>query len=54
MHGEKDEVVPFASVESFAERSGIDFIPFPNADHRFSNPKLMTEAIQYTEAFFEC
>lgn len=54
MHGEKDEVVPFASVEAFADKNGIDFIPFPNADHRFSNPKLMTEAIQYVEAFLEC
>ncbi|MBR5947644.1 MAG: alpha/beta fold hydrolase [Clostridia bacterium] len=54
MHGEKDEVVPFAAAQTFAERNGIDFIPFPNADHRFSDPKLMTEAIQYIEAFFEC
>lgn len=54
MHGEKDEVVPFDSVREFSERNGIDFIPFPNADHRFSNPKHMTEAIQYIEAFFVC
>ena len=54
MHGEKDEVVPFAAAQDFAERNGIDLIPFPNADHRFSDPKLMTEAIQYIEAFFEC
>ena len=53
MHGEKDEVVAFAAAEAFAENNGIDFIPFPNADHRFSDPKLMTEAIQYVEAFFE-
>lgn len=52
MHGEKDEVVPFAPVEAFAERNQIDFIPFEKADHRFSDPKLMTEAIQYVEAFF--
>ena len=53
MHGEKDEVVPFEASRGFAEKNGIDFIPFPNADHRFSDPKLMTEAIQYVEAFFE-
>lgn len=53
MHGEKDEVVPFAASSEFAERNGIDLISFPNADHRFSDPKLMTEAIQYVEAFFE-
>lgn len=53
MHGNKDEVVPFDAVSRFAERSQIDFIPFPNADHRFSDPKQMTEAIQYVEAFFE-
>ncbi|MBR6006372.1 MAG: alpha/beta fold hydrolase [Clostridia bacterium] len=52
MHGEKDEVVPFAAAKAFAEKNGIDFIPFPSADHRFSDPKLMTEAIQYVEAFF--
>ena len=53
MHGERDELVPFAASEAFAEKNGIDFIPFPTADHRFSDPKLMTEAIQYVEAFFE-
>ena len=54
IHGEKDEVVPIAAVEAFAERNGVDFIPLPKGDHLFSNPKLMTEAIQYVEAFFEC
>lgn len=53
MHGEKDEVVPFSAAEEFASKNGIDFIPFPAADHRFSDPKLMTEAIQYVEAFLE-
>lgn len=53
MHGEKDEIVPFEAVSAFAERNGIDLIPFPAADHRFSDPKLMTEAIQYVEAFLE-
>lgn len=53
MHGEKDEVVPFSASREFAERNGIDLIAFPNADHRFSDYKLMTEAIQYVEAFFE-
>ena len=52
MHGERDEVVPFAAAEEFAKKNGIDFVPFPAADHRFSDPKLMTEAIQYVEAFF--
>lgn len=53
MHGERDELVPFGASERFAEKNGIDFIPFPKADHRFTDPKLMTEAIQYVEAFFE-
>ena len=54
IHGARDEVVPFEAVEGFAERNGIDLIPLTNADHLFSNPKLMTEAMQYVEAFFEC
>ena len=53
MHGEKDEVVPFAASKAFAEKNGIDFVPFPKADHRFSDPKLMTEAIQYVEVLFD-
>lgn len=53
MHGERDELVPFAAAERFSEKNGIDFIPFEKADHRFTDPKLMTEAIQYVEAFFE-
>lgn len=52
LHGENDEVVPCGDSEEFAKRNGMDFIPFPKADHRFSDPKLMTEAIQYVEAFF--
>ena len=54
IHGDKDEVVPFAAVEAFAGKNGIDFIPIENGDHLFSNPKLMTEAIQYAEAFLGC
>ena len=52
MHGSNDEVAPFESSRLFAEANGIDFIEFPKADHRFSDQKLMTEAIQYVEAFF--
>lgn len=54
LHGDRDEVVPFASVRDFAARNGIDFIPIEKGDHLFSNPKLMTEAVQYVEAFFGC
>lgn len=52
MHGTDDEVAPFESSRLFAEQNKIDFIEFPKADHRFSNQKQMTEAIQYIEAFF--
>jgi hypothetical protein len=52
LHGTKDEVVPFADSQSFADSSLIEFIPVENADHRFQNPKQMDEAIKQIQTFF--
>ena len=53
LHGTKDEIIPCASVQEFAERNGIEFIPVENADHRFIDPKIMDAAIEYIQLFFE-
>ena len=52
LHGTKDEIVPFAAVQTFAEENLIEFVPVENADHRFMDPGKMTEAIQRIDAFF--
>lgn len=52
LHGTKDEVVPFDSVEAFARKNDIRFIAVENADHRFKDPKLMDIAVKETSAFF--
>ena len=53
LHGTKDEVVPITEVQTFAEANQIEFIPIENADHRFTDPQRMTEAIRSVEAFLE-
>ncbi len=52
LHGTKDEVVPFADSQAFADNNLIEFIPIENADHRFQNPKHMDEAIKHIQTFF--
>ena len=47
LHGTKDEIVPIASVQAFAEENIIECIPVENADHRFTDPRTMDTAIQY-------
>ena len=53
LHGTKDEVVPFASSQSFADNSLIDFIPVEGADHRFINPAHMGLATKHVMNFFD-
>ena len=45
LHGTKDEIVPVAGVEAFAQKNGILFFPIENADHRFIDAGKMREAI---------
>ncbi len=45
LQGTKDEVVPPASVRAFAEKNLIDYVPIPDADHRFMDPRKMDRAI---------
>ena len=52
LHGTKDEVIPFDDSASFADRNVIEFIPVPNADHRFTDPKTMDFAIHEIIEFF--
>ncbi len=52
LHGTKDEVVPFADSQAFADNNLIEFIPIENADHRFQSQKLMDEAIKQIQLFF--
>lgn len=53
LHGKKDEVVPFSAGKTFADQNGIRFLPAEKADHRFSDPKIMGEAIRTIEKFFD-
>lgn len=53
LHGTKDEIVPMAGVEAFAEKNGIPFFPIENADHRFVDPGKMQEAIKIISEFLE-
>lgn len=52
LHGTSDEIVPFAAVQAFAENQLIEFIPIPEADHRFRDPKKMDRAIKEILDFF--
>lgn len=45
VHGTKDEIVPFADVQRFAENNCIELIPVEGADHRFLDPQKMEAAI---------
>ena len=52
LHGTKDEVIPFDDSASFADKNVIEFIPVPNADHRFTDPKTMDLAIHEIIEFY--
>lgn len=45
LHGTKDEIIPFDTVRDFADENVIELIPAENADHRFTDPKIMDHAI---------
>ena len=52
IHGLKDEMIPPAYSEDFAEANVIELIEVENADHRFSNPNCLDFAIQKIIEFF--
>ena len=43
--GTSDELVPFTAVQSFAQKNGMEFLPFQGADHRFTGPGQMDAVI---------
>ena len=45
IHGTRDEIVSYNAVREFAEKNGITLHTVEGADHRFTNPKKMDEAI---------
>ena len=53
LQGTKDEIVPFAAVEAFADQNLLDFEAVENADHRFIDPKIMERAIIRIADFFD-
>ena len=52
LHGTKDEVIPFEDSAAFADQNVIEFVPVPNADHRFTDPKTMDLAIHTIIEFY--
>ena len=53
LHGTKDEVIPYETVREFAEENVLELLTVENADHRFTDPKLMDYAIHEIICFFE-
>ena len=53
LHGDRDEVVPYAEGSAFAEKNGILFETSEGTDHRFQNPQHMGHAIEEILAFFD-
>jgi len=51
IHGTKDEIVPMKNTEKFCDDNVIEFFPITNADHRFTDPQLMSLAIKYALEF---
>ena len=52
LHGTKDELIPYADVNAFAEQNVIELMPVEGADHRFQDPDAMNYAIGETVRFF--
>ena len=53
LHGNKDEIIPFDVSAEFADENVIEFIPVPNGDHRFTDPKIMDLTIHNIIEFFD-
>ncbi|MBQ7522140.1 MAG: prolyl oligopeptidase family serine peptidase, partial [Clostridia bacterium] len=51
VQGNKDEVVSYEVVKTFAENNGIPLETVQNADHRFSDPKKADTAISLIISF---
>ena len=45
VQGTKDEIVDVEAVRQFADDNLIEYIPVKNADHRFTDPQIMSLAI---------
>ena len=45
IQGTKDEIVDTEAVRQFADDNLIEYIPVKNADHRFTDPQIMSLAI---------
>ena len=52
LHGTKDEIISFEAVRRFADDNLIEFVPVLNADHRFSDPKIMDLAVNTIIRFY--
>lgn len=52
IHGTKDTMVPIEVTRQFSENNVIELLEVENADHPFSNPKYMDEAIDAIIHFF--
>ena len=52
LHGTRDEIVPFDTVQQFADDQLMEFVPIEGADHRFQDPRAMDEAIKAILEFF--
>ena len=52
IHGTKDEIVPIAPVQEFAEENHIPFFAIEKADHRFIDTAKMEEALKDIIRFF--
>lgn len=52
LHGTRDEIVPFETVQRFADDQLMEFVPIDHADHRFQDPRAMDEAIKAILDFF--
>lgn len=52
LHGTEDEIIPFETVNTFAENNLMEFIPVEGADHRFRNPLKMDLAIKHILEFY--
>ena len=53
IHGDRDEIVSFATVNQFADDNDLLFLAVEGADHRFVDPVRMSEAVNNTVDFYE-
>lgn len=52
IHGTKDQMVPLADSEKFCDDNVVELIEVANADHPFTNPQYMDQAIAAVIDFF--